>query len=48
MGEEAYAQLSLDQLAEHITRFSLAALGYAHRWHSRRRLRHSRRQFAND
>lgn len=28
MGEEAYAQLSLDQLAEHITTFSLAALGY--------------------
>ena len=28
MGEEAYARLTIDQLAEHIARFSLAALGY--------------------
>lgn len=29
MGREAYAALSLDHIAEHIARFSLAALGYA-------------------
>jgi AcrR family transcriptional regulator len=29
MGEEAYRQLSIDRLTNHIARFSLAAIGYA-------------------
>jgi hypothetical protein len=29
MGEAAYRQLSIDRLTDHISRFSLAAIGYA-------------------